>query len=53
MRTTPQIQFAEINYLTTDGIRTSDFLLPRMEKALRAKTLEEKIRGEDGTVPLD
>ena len=47
MRTTPQIQFAEINYYPEPGgrtdertnERTSDFLVPRMEKALRAKNI--------------
>ena len=39
MRTTPQIQFAEINYfLNEHWQRTPEFLVPRMEKALRATT---------------
>ena len=33
---TPQIQFAKINYYPEPDARTSDFLVPRMEKALRA-----------------
>ena len=46
MRTTLQIQFAEINYflnVRTYEQRTSEFLVPRMEKALRAITIRAYI----------
>ena len=55
MRTTPQIQFAESNYYPhgrTDE-RTSDFLVPRMEKALRAiMTLYQNFDLQSDHVPF-